>query len=383
MCQIDNTNAKYMHTKEQLNKLTEKERMYYNMMLPKYGVLYITSKPGLAKSAIARSIAEKLGMNYFDIRLSMVDETDVGLYPTVSEVDVSGKATKVLEFVVPEWAIRANEAPCIIHFEELNRASLQVRNAALQLLLERCIGTKFRFNDNVLMLASGNLGEEDGTDVEEFDSALNNRLIHVKHDLTAHEWIDTYAKDKVHPLIVNYIKNYPEEFYKRGKEDVRSYATPRSWTFLSSFINSTLGENENTIENVRDLVRSTGFSYIGNSQVKFCKYLEETMRLSINDVLKSFNKVKDALEKSNRDKRSELLNNLREMKLTNLTETETANLISFLNILDEDEIIGYLTYIIDSEMDEDLKKWPYKNILQSYNVMLKKISSLSDPKNSK
>ncbi|SRR6266403_172788 len=364
-------------TEEQLSRLNEKERSYLNMMAPQYGVLYITSKPGLAKSAIARSIARKLELNYYDIRLSMVDETDVGLYPTVSDIEVNGTKTKVLEFVVPEWAIRANEAPCIIHFEELNRASLQVRNAALQLLLERCIGTKFKFNDNVLMLSSGNLGEEDGTDVEEFDSALNNRLIHVKHELTAQEWIDSYAKDNVHPLIVNFVKNYPEEFYRRGKEDVRAYATPRTWTFLSSFINTTLGENSNNIEAVKELVQKNGFSYIGNSQVKFNKYLEETMRLSINDVLKSFDKVKSALEKSNRDKKSELLNNLREMKLNSLTENEVSNLISFLNILDEDELIGYLTYLIDGGMDDELKKYPYKNILQSFKVILKKISSMS------
>lgn len=366
-----------MFSEEKLSILTEKERMYYNMMFPKYGVLYITSKPGLAKSAIARSIATKLEINYYDIRLSMVDETDVGLYPTVSEIEVNGIKTKMLEFVVPEWAIRANQGPCIIHFEELNRASLQVRNAALQLLLERCIGTKFKFNDGVLMLASGNLGEEDGTDVEEFDAALNNRLIHVKHDLSAQEWIDTYAKGKVHPLIVNFIKNYPEEFYRRGKDDVKSYATPRSWTFLSEFIKFTLGESASNIESVKELVQKNGFSYIGNSQVKFNKYLEETMRLSIHDVLKSFAKVKPALEKSNRDKRSELLNNLREMKLNNLTEKEVENLVGFLEMLDEDELIGYLTYLIDGGMDDELKKYPYRNILQSFKVILKKISSMS------
>ena len=38
------------------------------------------------------------------------------------------------------------------------------------MLHERGIGTEFKFNDNVLMIASGNLGDEDGTDVEEFDS---------------------------------------------------------------------------------------------------------------------------------------------------------------------------------------------------------------------
>jgi MoxR-like ATPase len=120
---------------DKLHLLTPKERKYFAIMWAKYGVLNITSKPGVAKSAIGRSIADKMNFRYIDIRLSMVDETDVGLYPTVSEVETDGKMVKCLDFVVPRWAIEANKQPTIIHFEELNRASQQVRNAALQMLL--------------------------------------------------------------------------------------------------------------------------------------------------------------------------------------------------------------------------------------------------------
>ena len=64
---------------DKLANLTLKERKYMAIMWAKYGVLNITSKPGIAKSAIGRSIADKMGFRYMDIRLSMVDETDVGL----------------------------------------------------------------------------------------------------------------------------------------------------------------------------------------------------------------------------------------------------------------------------------------------------------------
>ena len=70
---------------ENLSKLTEKERKYFAVMWAKYGVLNITSKPGVAKSAIGKSIADKMNFRYMDIRLSMVDETDVGLYPSINE----------------------------------------------------------------------------------------------------------------------------------------------------------------------------------------------------------------------------------------------------------------------------------------------------------
>ena len=131
---------------DKLPTLTAKEKKYFAVMWAKYGVLNITSKPGVAKSAIGRSIAQKTGFRYIDIRLSMIDETDVGLYPDVSTIDSDGVSVKCLDFVVPRWAIEANKQPTIIHFEELNRASQQVRNAALQILLERQIGTDFVFN---------------------------------------------------------------------------------------------------------------------------------------------------------------------------------------------------------------------------------------------
>jgi hypothetical protein len=57
-------------------------------------------------------------------------------------------------------------------------------------------------------MMSGNLGDEDGTDVEEFD-ALNNRLIHINHTLDV-QWLGDYAEENCHPMITSYIKTHPE-----------------------------------------------------------------------------------------------------------------------------------------------------------------------------
>ena len=46
---------------DKMGALTDRERLYFQIMWPKSGVLYITSKPGIAKSAISRSIAKKMG----------------------------------------------------------------------------------------------------------------------------------------------------------------------------------------------------------------------------------------------------------------------------------------------------------------------------------
>lgn len=361
--------------REKISTLTAKEMKYFSIMWGKSGVLYITSKPGVAKSAIGRSIASKLGFRYMDLRLSMVDETDVGLYPSVTDVEVDNSTVKCLDFVVPRWAIEANKQPTIIHFEELNRASQQVRNAALQLLLERQIGTEFKFNETVLMMSSGNLGDEDGTDVEEFDSALNNRLIHVNHSLAVDEWIANYADENVHSLIVSYIKTHPEQMYKTS-DNTKAYATPRSWTFLSDFIVANFGENASP-RDFLPLLKEVASSYVGNSAMKFLQYCEDMLNISIKDVLDNFDGIKKDLERYNRDKNSELIQSLKEIDITKLTEKQLANAVKFLKNVGDDEKTAYLLYVLDNITDVTNPK--LKKFLLEFDDLLRTIKKINKP----
>lgn len=360
---------------EKLNLLTPKERKYFAIMWAKYGVLNITSKPGVAKSAIGRSIAEKMGFRYIDIRLSMVDETDVGLYPSVNEVEVGGKMVKCLDFVVPRWAIESNKQPTIIHFEEMNRASQQVRNAALQMLLEREIGMDFKFNENVLMMSSGNLGDEDGTDVEEFDSALNNRLIHISHTLSVDEWLGDYASENCHNLVVGFIKAHPEQMYKTS-DNAKGYATPRSWTMLSKFITANWGMEASPREFL-PLLKEVATGYIGNSAMKFIQYCEDMLNVNIQDVLNDYDRVKKDLEKYNRDKNSELIQSLKELDITKLTEKQLANCVKFLRNVGDDEKTAYLLYVLDNIVDVTNPK--IKKFLLEFDELLRTIKKINKP----
>ena len=364
---------------EKLNLLTPKERKYFAVMWAKYGVLNITSKPGVAKSAIGRSIADKMGFRYMDIRLSMVDETDVGLYPNVSEIEVEGPEgptkVKCLDFVVPRWAIEANKQPTIIHFEELNRASQQVRNAALQILLERQIGTEFNFNDNVLMMSSGNLGDEDGTDVEEFDSALNNRLVHLNHVLSVDEWLVDYAEENVHRLITSFIKAHPEQMYKTT-ENAKAYATPRSWTMMSEFIVTNFGKDASP-RDFLPLLKEVATGYIGNSSMKFIQYCEDMLNISINDVLNNYDGIKKDLAKYNRDKNSELIQSLKEIDVTKLKENQLKNIVKFLANVGDDEKTAYLLFILDNVADVTNPK--LKTFLLEFEDLLRTIKKINKP----
>lgn len=357
--------------RERMATLTPRERKYFMTMWPKSGVMYITSKPGIAKSAIAREIADKMGFRYMDIRLSMVDETDVGLYPDVSSID----GIKCLDFVVPRWAIEANKQPTIIHFEELNRAQLQVRNAALQILLERQIGTDFKFNETVLMMSSGNLGDEDGTDVEEFDNALNNRLIHFSHTLGADEWIDGFAKENCHHLITSYIKAYPEKLYQNPTENSKAYATPRSWRFMSDFIVKNFGKDAAPKDFLPSL-QEVAHGYIGNGSPRFLQYIQEMVNISIKDILDRYDSIEKELDKYNRDKNSELIQSLKEYDIKKLTDKQLDNVTKFLKRVGADELTAYLLHVLDNVPVSDPK---IKKFMQTFKDVLVNIKRINKP----
>lgn len=359
---------------KRLHLLSERELRYFMSMWPKSGVLYITSRPGIAKSAIMRSITKKIRFHYDDIRLSMSDEVDFK-FPFLKDCEYDGNIFKVSGYAVPEWAFLANTRPTLIHFEELNRAPQFVRNAALQILLERQIGN-FKFNDNVIMCASGNLGDEDGTDVEEFDAALNNRLIHYTHTLTHEEWLQEFANDNVHRIITSYIRAYPERMIQDPTENSKAYATPRSWTFLSDMIISNFGKDSSPREFLPHLMHMAP-SYIGPGAQRFLAYCQDMINISINDIINNYDNIKKELDKYNRDKNSELIMSLKDIDISTLNDFQTSNVVKFLKRVSSDELMAYLVHVID-EM-EDTSQDKIRNFLLNFEDQLVNLRRINDP----
>jgi hypothetical protein len=205
----------------------------------------------------------------------------------------------------------------------------------------------------VYMVSSGNLGEMDGTDVEEFDRALNNRLIHYKHTLTLPEWIEDFANEKVHPVIVNFLKGNEEHFIhsfdeKRSKTQ-EAYATPRSWTFLSDYIVNNYGMDSSITDFIDD-VRELGAGYIGDgANSRFIRYLDESLKFGINDLLNRYDEIKEQLKDLTRDKKSELLNSLKQKNIMDFSDKQKENVKRFILTVSEDEAVAYILKILDDE----------------------------------
>jgi hypothetical protein len=198
-------------------------------------------------------------------------------------------------------------------------------------------------------------------------------LIHVSHTLGYQEWIDNFAAENVHADIVRFIKNYPDYLYKIAEDD-RAYASPRSWTFLSDFISNNFGPKCMTKEYLPYL-EQIAFSYIGKSAKRFLQYCQDLVNINLDDVLNNYPKIKDELERFNRDKKSELLQTLKERDLSKLSEKQVHNLVLFIKSIGPDERTAYLLYLIDANLDISDSRINF--ILKSFKEDLAKIKTLN------
>ena len=333
------------------SRLNQKQLEIWNMVQPQSGVTMLKGKAGIAKSATCKGIADNVlidgePLQFLDLRLSQMDETHFGFpYRKPREkARYEGDDTEIMCYALPKWFEEACKRPTLINFEEINRCSQDVQNAALEILNERTLHGK-KLPDHVYMIATGNMGEEDGCSVQEFDNALINRLILVDFDMTYPEWVEYYAKDNVSDLIVTFLKEHTQHYYTQTDkiEMGKPFATPRSWTNLSRLI-----EDLDSIEEIKEMVEEFGFSYVGTSAtVAFVTYLNEALTITISEVLNGTDKI----GKLSRSEINKIIQDIERDYLTveKLSETQIFNLIKFFEPVEQDLVTSYISKVFTGD----------------------------------
>lgn len=368
-----------------LSKLTPIELQYWRHIYARNAPFYLKGRPGGGKSAIFRSIAKKLNLLLIDKRLPTCDELDLGVAPHKGMVG----NIPVVESLVPDWAVSANLAKddgfsgTLIVFEELNRSTKSVMDAALGILNEKVIGHKFTFSNHVYMAATGNLGEEDNCNVNELDLALKTRLATKYHESTLKNWKESYANDNVHELIVQYLTENPTEFYQNKKidaEEVDTIANDRTWTNLSNFILSNFDESISIAE-LTEVMKTEAKSYIGISALKFVQWLQSSVTITLEDIFKGKANLK--ILAGRRDMQASLVTDLKAYDITTLTKVQVKNTQKFLKTLNEDVLGGYLMdVVVNMKMDEkgvllpEFKEF-YKNYISEYSEIMEELNRVN------
>jgi hypothetical protein len=206
--------------------------------------------PGIGKSELAASMTEELGGKLYDIRLPLLEPTDLRGMPFYNkELNVMDWAPPI---DLPDAETAAKYPIVVLFLDELNGAAPAVQAAAYQLILNRRVG-KYELPENVVVIAAGNRESDKGVTYR-MPAPLANRFVHLEMRVDFESWAEWAANNRVHPDVVGYLsfaKNDLFDFDPRSPS--RSFATPRSWTFVSELIDETgQGESELT-----DLVTGT------------------------------------------------------------------------------------------------------------------------------
>ena len=116
------------------------------------------------------------------------------------------------------------------------------KRQAYQLILNRKVG-QYELPDNVLICAAGNREADKGV-VYRMPAPLANRFIHLEMKPEFDDWFEWAVENNIHKDVVGYLTFSKKDLYDFDpKSPSRSFATPRSWSFVSELLSDDLDEN--------------------------------------------------------------------------------------------------------------------------------------------
>lgn len=230
-------------------KLSEAKRYLKHHFKQKRPV-FLWGQPGLGKSDLVAGIAEEMDALLIDVRLPLWEPTDIKGIPYFNSEKVDMCWAKPAE--LPDNETASKYKSVILFLDELNGAAPAVQAAAYQLILNRRVG-EYRLPDNVVMVAAGNRESDKGVSYR-MPKPLANRFLHYEVRVDFNDWQEWALGNGIHPDVVGYLtfaKNDLNTFDPSSSE--RSFATPRSWTFVSELLEDCSGFSP---EEVTDMVSS-------------------------------------------------------------------------------------------------------------------------------
>jgi hypothetical protein len=191
------------------------------------------SGPGVGKSEVISQIAEEMGGVTVDLRMGTLDISDIRGIPYFD------KNSNVMRWAPPEElpsAEFASQYPIVVLFlDELNTAAPAVQASGYQLILNRRVGT-YVLPKNVVIVAAGNRESDKGVTYR-MPSPLANRFVHLELRVDFDSWLEWAVQNRIHKDVIGFItfsKDSLNDFNPMNSG--KAFATPRSWTFVSQFL---------------------------------------------------------------------------------------------------------------------------------------------------
>lgn len=195
--------------------------------------VFLWGPPGIGKSELVAGIARDLGGLMIDLRLSQMEPTDLRGIPfynrDLNRMDWAAPVDLPNEELAKQYPI------VMLFLDEMNSAAPAVQAAAYQLVLNRRVGT-YSLPDNVVLVAAGNRESDKGVTYR-MPAPLANRFVHLEMRSDFDSWQTWAVNNRIHKDVVGYISFAKGDLFDFDpRSSGRSFATPRSWTFVSQML---------------------------------------------------------------------------------------------------------------------------------------------------
>jgi hypothetical protein len=212
--------------------------------LKKQRPIFLWGPPGIGKSDIVQQVNDTFANSHLiDIRLSLWEPTDIKGIPYFDSN--SGTMVWGAPNELPSEEFAAQYDHITLFLDEMNSAAPSVQAAAYQLILNRRVGT-YKLPDNVSVVAAGNREADKGVTYR-MPAPLANRFIHLELAVNFDDWFNWAVANNQHTDVVGYLTFAKKDLYDFDpKSSSRSFATPRSWSFVSELIEDDLDEATTT-----------------------------------------------------------------------------------------------------------------------------------------
>lgn len=210
-----------------------KAKKFVQKAFEKKRPVFLWGAPGIGKSELMQQITEENNGFLIDLRLPLLDPTDIKGYPYRNPETNSMEWATPAELPTEEFA--SNYDQVVLFLDELNAAPPAVQASAYQLVLNRRVG-QYQLPDNVVVVAAGNRESDKGVTYK-MPSPLENRFLHFELEVNFEDWQQWAINNNVNADVIGYLSaNKQDLFDFDPKSSSRSFATPRSWTFVSELI---------------------------------------------------------------------------------------------------------------------------------------------------
>ena len=212
--------------------------------LKKKRPIFLWGPPGIGKSDIVKQISDSFSNSHLiDIRLSLWEPTDIKGIPYFDSN--SGTMVWGAPSELPSEEFAAQFDHITLFLDEMNSAAPSVQAAAYQLILNRRVG-QYKLPDNVMIVAAGNREADKGVTYR-MPAPLANRFIHLELAVNFDDWFQWSINNNIHKDVVGFLTFSKKDLYDFDpKSPSRSFATPRSWSFVSELLEDELDENTTT-----------------------------------------------------------------------------------------------------------------------------------------